>query len=263
MAAMLMSAGVVRERLAALSAAVRDRAGRWASVVVYVLAGSALASVVPSPATPYVAGAAIGLWWATVSRGGGPTYVSGAGMPVGRAAAVGAGPRLTAAEIMGRARHEAGHAVLAFHHGIGLADGFVSSSPTAQVGGQIRYDDGQRVTTWHDEWVRIQMAWGGEAVQRVDGHRLTSPSTYDAAAAHRSAEHLHRIHADLGFAYGSGHELSGKALDAAVGVVRGQPSAIDAVAALLVAHVDQHVDGKVICAAIRAVWLPASEGPIK
>lgn len=248
----------MRERLAALSAAVRARAGRWASVVVSGLAGSALASEAPSAATPYVAGAAIGLWWATASRGGGPTYVSGVGMPVGRAAAVSGGPRLTDAEIMGRARHEAGHAVLAYHHGIGLAEGFVSSSPTAKVGGQIRYADGQRVITWHDEWVRIQLAWGGEAVQRVDGHRLTSPSTYDAAAAHRSAEHLHRIHADLGFAYGSGHELSGKALSVAVDVVRVQQAAVAAVADLLITRVDQSVAGSHIETVMAEAWQAVS-----
>ncbi|SKK31532.1 Uncharacterised protein [Mycobacteroides abscessus subsp. massiliense] len=222
--------------------------------------GAIVAAEVPTTAAPYIAGAAFGvlLWASTTRRTDSPEH---AAVPMGRALAVSPGERLTATEVVGRARHEAGHAVLAYHHGIGLAEGFVSSSPSTQVGGQIRYAERQRVTTWHDEWVRIQLAWGGEAVQRVDGHRLTSPSTYDAAAAHRSAEHLHRIHADLGFAYESGHELSGKALDAAVDVVRRQPAAVDAVAALLVAHADQCVDGQLICAAIGAVWLPNSEGP--
>ncbi|WP_157836190.1 hypothetical protein [Mycobacteroides abscessus] len=257
---MVMSSRVARQRFAAVWAAGRGRAVQLLPMAVCGSLGALVAAEVPTTAAPYIAGAAFGvlLWASTTTRC--TDCPERAAVPMGRALAVRPGERVTVAEVIGRARHEAGHAVLAYHHGIGLANGFVSSSPSAQVGGQIRYAVCQRVTTWHDEWVRIQLAWGGEAVQRVDGHRLTSPSTYDAAAAHRSAEHLYRMHADLGFAYRSAHELSGMALDAAVVVVRSQPAAVDAVAALLVAHADQHVDGELICAAIGAVWLPYSEG---
>ncbi|MFA4085210.1 hypothetical protein ONA92_26310 [Mycobacteroides salmoniphilum] len=228
---------------------------RWGPVLVYGSVGAAVAAAVPPPATSYVVGAAVGVFGALLFRRDRGAYVADTVVPVGRAVAVSGARLLSPAEVLSRARHEAGHAVLAYYHAIDIAEGTVSSSPVAQVGGQIRYGDGQLVQTWHDEWVRIQLAWGGEAVQRVDGYRLTGPSTYDAAAAQRSADHLFRIHADLGFSYGSAHELSGKALDAAVTVVSEQLAAVDAVARLLVAHVDQCVPGNEIAVVLGSVWV--------
>lgn len=237
---------------------------RWGSVLACGSGGAAVAAMVPPPATVYVIGAAVGVMWALLLRpSAGMTVQMAAPPPSGAAVAMtGTARCLSTDELMSRARHEAGHAVLAFHHGIALADGFVSSASSAVVGGRIRYAPWLRVQTWQDEWVRIQLAWGGEAVQRLDGHRLTSPSTYDAQAAHRSAAHLFQIHAELGFAYTSAHELSALALDAAVTVVRDQPAAVRAAARVLVEHVDQSVAGHLIEAAMRQAWIPVLVGKL-
>jgi len=155
-----------------------------------------------------------------------------------------------------RARHEAGHAVVAYQCGVQIEMGHVSSSRTAILGGKIVLPREGGYRTWQQEWQSIQISWGGEAAQRHAGIALTGPSGADIDDALHAAGRLFNVFADLGFAFTSPHDLSRQGLEAARVIVEHQHDAIEAVVELFLSRVDQDIPGPDITAVIEKHWKP-------
>ncbi len=156
-----------------------------------------------------------------------------------------------------RARHEAGHAVVAYQCGVQIEMGHVSSSRTAILGGKIVLPRDSGYRSWQQEWQAIQISWGGEAAQRHAGIALTGPSGADIDDALHAAGRLFNVFADLGFVFTSPHDLSRQGLDAARVIVEHQHEAIEAVVALFLSRIDQDIPGPDITEVIEKHWKTA------